>query len=525
MLFDSSNLIARARRTLVELIFWAAFAYTFFAHLSWLNEPWDSSLAGINGGSYYGYACRAFDSHGFFANQMQGPLIYNKGGELYIPYTNHPATAYWLLYPCYLLFGQDEGALRLAILLVFVVIALTLRYLLARIIGAEKAALAGALTLTTPMMVYYGNMVDLAMFCMAASLICFYAWFRYRESASGKGYKLYFATAFAAGMIDWFCYFVGIALILDILCNTSGLRNRVNKVLLAGIPFLVAFAVVIAWLSWAEGNFDRLAKLGNRLSIAVRGTGSEITRYSDTSPYTAMDGSWFRANLNHLVTVFGWPLLLLATVGLVTGALRQNEKKCWRLGILILLAGFLPMLAFRQHAMAHPFWTFNATAGLSMLALIAIYSLMALFHRIRGIGLLLLVVIVAVGTWNGIQGKAMHKQFAFFNSKLRGHAYNEVFGPRDLVFTSMGLSADRYYTNSTIIPHTKTFPVFKHSLQFMKADAENFDRVFLIWYLGENIDQNWIKDNIPVVRFWHQTFDTWPVIVVETDRDRIFSDF
>ncbi|MEZ6194150.1 MAG: hypothetical protein R3F20_00245 [Planctomycetota bacterium] len=457
-------------------------------HYLWRAEPWDESHNGVNSGGYYGYACRGLAAHGFFAKRMQGPALFHPDTpDIWEPYANHPGTAYLLIYPCYLYLGRDEAALRWAMGIVCALTLLLFAMCLRRFLSPPALAASVALLASPPLMFQYGNMVDLPLFCLmlfAPTLVAWQAW-----RAGRTRYGVYFALAFAAGMIDWFSYFLvpGILLVDNLAAGT--LRERLARAWRVGLPFAVSLVVVGAWLGWALGGDalrSHFATLFGAMHVDI----------AALAPHAVVDGQalpYFPSIGRHLERTFGLPLLALGVVGLVRALVELRRAPAARIAVAGLVAGVLPAVAFRIHAIKHEFWFMTAAGSIAMLAAGALFGFSSTSPSFGPRRRILAFVIVAAVTGFGVvKGIELHDGYRTTTLRERGVALGERFGERDLVLISFGLSSDRFYSRAVTVPGVTTREVYDEVRRIMRPHRDEFDRVSIVWSLGERADFQWL---------------------------------
>ncbi len=468
----------------------------FGFQISWIDDPWDNSHCGVNSGAYYGYACKGIDAFGYGEARGQGPLLFHPDGKgLFLPYTNHPGTIYTIFYPAYRYLGQNERALRIPILVILLINILILRFLLVPIIGRLGATSAAIGFASLPMMYQFGKMVDIPLFCLALFVPVVTSWLRYRAQPSKGRWFLFALLAFVAGSLDWFCYFLGPILCCDILLTRNSFKQKLRLGLLALLPFAVAFVLVFSWLLWAEGSVDQLSDTFSGLFRAV-GFRSDET---NTEYFIAKVSwsYWWESVTTHGSFTFTKPFLGLAALGLLASLVIRNYRhRHLRCGLMLLVAGLLPCLAFRTHASKHEFWPMVSLAGFALFFGVGIRALYDVAKRLKlSPGGIVLIALVACGSYGATSGYHFKKlREGKHDHRLTAIEMNRAFGPEDLVFTSDSLSPSRFYRNFVTVPQATNPFYFRHVLKRIRKNRGQFKRAFMLWNKSSKDDWKWLKD-------------------------------
>ncbi|MCB9833435.1 MAG: hypothetical protein H6807_13275 [Planctomycetes bacterium] len=465
-------------------------------HVAWRAEPWDNSLGGVNGGAYYGYACKGLAAHGFFAKRMLGPELFHRDDPaIWRPYANHPGTGYFFLYPAYLHLGRDEASLRWAMLgmlgFSLVMVWLGLR----RVARPEVTAATLMLLSSLPLLYQYGNMVDIPLLCLAMAPITLARWRAWRDA--GRGYLGYFALAFLAGLTDWFAYFLVPGMWLIDLFESGRAGERLRRAFLIGLPFGISLVVVGAWLVWARGGLENLADHAHRLLLAF--DGKQMQQQSDI--HRALAGKeppFFPSLGGHLLRTVGIPVLALAGLGLLRALAGGLRSPLAKVAVAGLVAGALPAFAFRSHAAKHEFWFLMGSVFFALLAAGALFG----FERDREaprrpLGVALLVLLAAVAGYSAWRGVGFHASYRTEAFRDRGRAMARIFGSRDFVMSSLSLAADRFYVDAVMIPGVRTRASYDFLREAFRPHAGSFDRVFILWDPAETADTFWLRDPSP----------------------------
>ncbi len=465
-------------------------------HVSWLEKPWGNSHCGVNSGAYYGYACKGLEAFGYTESRMQGPLLFHPSGKgLFLPYTNHPGTIYSIIYPCYRFLGRDERALRLPMLFMLALNLAIIRFGLSPLIGRFSASAATIGFASLPMFFQFGTMVDLPLFCLSFFIPVVVTWLRYRKLNTRGALWAFASIAFVAGLFDWYCYFLLPVLALEVLFSRGSFKEKIRLWLQAALPFGLAFLLVFSWLLWAEGSFDRLTTTveGLLLAIGVSGPKSESQHFLTQVSW----GYWWqslRTNASHTFTL---PFLGVSGFGLLTAIVAPRVRAlALRPGLMLLVAGLLPCVAFRTHASKHEFWPMVGCAGLVFFFGLGVRRLWDLFNRMKlpgaALTLLLLTMLASLGAVHGVEFRELSR--GSHDQKRTAIKMNEDFDESDLVFTSDSLSPSRFYRNFVTVPQATNLRFMRLALAKIRPHRGQFKRAFMLWNKNTAADWQWLQE-------------------------------
>lgn len=336
--------------TLVAL---AAAGVLFFCHVRWIDEPFDSSLGGVTSSQYYGYAAKCFDLFGWTRLRGQPAKFFlPTTTDAFYAYLNHPPAPHIATYHAYRLFGRDETALRIPILLLllldFILIAA-----LAKTVRMPRPWVAVGAFAALPLVFEYGNMVDAPNFSLTFLLASMSAWFRWRENPTKGRFVVFLFVAFAAALIDWFNYLLAPALLIDLLFDRRGAAAKTTflRMIGAGMPFVAGLAAFFGWLCFVTGGVAGAVEQMKTLG-AVPGAKDPFVHRVPIEYFASMK-VWF-------VRGVGLPLLACAVFGLIACAVsaRRSAETRVRLRLLAMaaVAGYLPSVVFWTRAAVHEFW-------------------------------------------------------------------------------------------------------------------------------------------------------------------------
>ena len=489
-----SVLCRRRRRILLGLGF-AAAVFIVGCHIRWIDEPFDGSLAGLTSGSYYGYAARGFDAHGFVAMRMQPALFYQpETSATWYAYVNHPFTPHLLTYPAWRFGGRDERALRMPILALLIVTLVATFLAVGRHGDTLTAGGSLAFLATTPHLLQYGNMVDAPPFSLAILVPTVAAWLRYRRLPGGGRYLVYVACAFLAGSLDWFSALIGPGLVVDAFFARDARGRRRRTAMLAALPFGLAFLGYVAWITWISGGIGTAwNRLSNLLHVPV---GAESGASAADVSFLAAMTEWFERG-------FGVPLLVFVAIGLaaiVVRLARRRTRDIDRFALIVFSVGLLPSLVFRQRAIVHEFWILVATPGLAIVAAVGLrttldltdHATRRLGSRLRGISFVIAIGVVGFVAVDGArQGIALHDSFRTDVHRIRGEALSELLGPGDVIFFVTDIGATRYYCDGTVIIAVRSLEIFDEALRHLSFGRTAVDRLFLAAPVDALGDLSW----------------------------------
>jgi 4-amino-4-deoxy-L-arabinose transferase-like glycosyltransferase len=327
--------------------------------------PWAYDWLAHNGGRY-AIAARNFERHGFLATRFVADLsVGSAPSNLYV---HHPPltsvvialarkhlTFLWPDEP----FAPEDRARLVFWLLSGISICLVFligRQLYDPLTGGWAALLAGFVPLTS----FYATHVEvqgsLVLSCILLSYWCFL-----------RGRLALSLFAFALGALaDWPAYYL--AAILPLVAWRTGKWDR--RLLLFPAVALVLFGLHALQVAWAA---DRSSGPLTR-AFSHRSMIFFTTLFSD--PREAL-GVVARA-LGNLELMLPWPVLVLATVGLVAA---WRARAAETLGLA--LVGVLHEVIFPAGAALHDYWCFALAPGACLLAALGITTLAKWIPRWR----------------------------------------------------------------------------------------------------------------------------------------------
>jgi len=315
----------------------AALAAVLVVHVSpWVTEGFGVSHDGYNA-SMWGLGARA---------AWDEPVASRLGGiqpDGY-HYANHPPLLVWMTTLTAGLGGERPFAMRAPALLASVIALGVLARLLLDA-GLGRMAVVGGLVLagTTPMFLTYGAMLDTPVLSLPfglAAIACAQRAWQGRPPATALAVIVGVSAALTGWQSAAAAGLAGVAC----LVGTAPTARSLGLRLLAGSA--VGGALTVGWIAWVEGS---LASLWEQATIRSDGS-----------------GAWGTRQRTYLTDLYGWPVLLMAVIG-VAVALASRRRVAGEVGgaggtrRLLAVVGATVVLytvAFRQASSAHDYWTF-----------------------------------------------------------------------------------------------------------------------------------------------------------------------
>ncbi|MFT7617811.1 MAG: hypothetical protein ACI97A_001450 [Planctomycetota bacterium] len=493
----------------------------------WLDEPWDDSHAGYNSGTFCAYSCRGFERHGYFdVGGIPSITHHANGGDFYTRYVNHPPTLYFLLYPCYLIFGSQEASIHGAMLIVLIFTLILMRLFLAPIYGPRLASLATLIFAALPMTVQFMRMADPIIFCLPFLVPTACLWFRYLKAPSAKSLTAYFVMGFAAGMMDWHVYFVVVALWIDLLfCSERSLK----RFFFVGFPFGVSLIVVLMWIALSSAN--TIGEIGETLMMTKTAiTGgietfgpSPIPETADVVPY------WFSRVSSHFQDLITIPVLIVSALGfLVLLARRRLLRTEVRFTVVLLVAGAIPFAAAHEHAFVHEFWPIMLSPAFAVLCAVLanqIYGWRNTSHVRRSLGYGAILALTGYCFYVGIQ---------YHDGKRQEHPravmveLNERFEADDLVFSASRFTSQRFYADFTVMSSVFHPVIYRRALGNVYSARGEFKKLYIFWPKDAKHDFRWLQEGALsgeyVVNFgYREVFDGVESSILDMNFEKAFA--
>ena len=533
-------LVSPRTATMLLLLGILSALFTLGCHVAWRNEPFDVSKAGAVGADQFGYCMRAFDACGWWNLHLAPSYLFVQGDENWsLPYVHHPFLPYSLTYASWALLGRTEAALRWPALAAFIVTCLAVAVLGHRCAGRAGAGLALAFFAVQPVVIQYGNMVDLFPLSMASMLIAAIAWLRASGRASPSGCTdaahrapprlgAYAICAFLCGLLGWYGYMLVPALWLDILFFAPRPLRKWRTVLAIGLPFGIAALLHIVWMVWVLGGVEHALDETNWLLSTFSG-GSDHDLYAKTFEASSLVtlGRFF-------VDGSGWSVLALATLGLLLGLARQSRaaiQQFVRIPLLITVAGLLPSFAFWTRASTHEFFVLFAAPGLALLAAGGVlYAANTVaqgsvaWPRMMRVGMLaaIFVAMLAGLATLASAGVRLHDGLRQDSQQDLDKCLSSVCEDGDVILlATMYRPGQRLYVRHTVIPGAASERVFRWALRELRTGQHAVRRILLVTdgtclqYLG------WLESDLTLLKrdtFRRLSCGAKDLIMVELDR-------
>lgn len=468
--------------TLVAL---AAAGVLFFCHVRWMDEPFDSSLGGVTSSQYYGYAAKCFDLFGWTRLRGQPAKFFlPTTTDAFYAYLNHPPAPHIATCHAYRLFGRDETALRIPILLLllldFILIAA-----LARTVKMPQPWVAVGAFAALPLVFEYGNMVDAPNFSVTFLLATMIAWFRWRENPTKGRFVAFLGVAFAASLIDWFNYLLAPALLIDLLFDRRGaaVKTTFLRMIGAGMPFVAGLAAFFGWLCFVTGGVAGALEQMKTLGAVPGGKDPFVHRVP--IEYFASMKHWF-------VRGVGLPVLACAGFGLFACALsaRRSAEARVRLRLLAMaaVAGYLPSVVFWTRAAIHEFWILTMMPAIALAVGEAFVAVEGMIVRAPGFEgrVPLIAKIAASGAWALLLAFSIDRGIAFKDSFRttvyveRARSLDRLLDRDDLVLISSEEGHVRYYAQCAVAaPIGHGLANFDAALRSCLPAEQSIDRLLL----------------------------------------------
>lgn len=491
-------------------------------HLIWINEPFESSLAGLTSAAYFGEAQRGFDDHGYFATGGT-PLLFHlpNSPEPVAAYANHPPLPHGLLRPFYVVLGRNEAALRVPILLLLVISLAGFFQLLRNAEGLAKAWTGTAILATLPMMIAFGNSVDAPPFCLAAIIWTVLSYQRRQRNESRSTTAVFLGVALLAALTDWFAFFLAPALLLDACLFRAKQRSPLREITIIATPFVAGFALYLLWLFLVVSS-DTGSATETLLSMVGRGATDK----------GAPDIPALPAVLSHTWRFFSFPALVLALVGIgsmMRNLVRRKPGTIDRLLLLLLITGIGPTVVFQGRAALHEFWMLTLSPAIAVAAAIgflvvmhaALGSLKPAVHQSFSIALFALVCSSGV-----MMGISEHDGFRSNAHVVRGQAINSFAGRDDVVLMPTAVEQMRFYVDAPVVHLVDSQEALLRVLQVLRPWRHQSGRLLFAVAIQEQMKAQFIiLDDIPIVKGTDRLVDYdhgTLLSVIELDREACF---
>ncbi len=243
---------------------------------------------------------------------------------------NHPPTVNILTGLSFEVFGQSEWAAQL-IPVVLAIACYWIWYALGKTVSPLAGLTAAWIFAFTPMQMEYGRLINYEVPILFFSLLAllFFA----QKTKRGDTIAVLFMVA--AVCVDWSGCFIAAAMGLSLL-----LDRRWKAFLALGLATSSTAAALFLWLNTVAGG--GLITLGKR-----RATGTTLSQVWDITS-------------GRFIDFFGWPLLILALVGLIWQLKKPGPEQTFRLhpvNVTFIVGPLIYFMVFKNAAYVHVFYS------------------------------------------------------------------------------------------------------------------------------------------------------------------------
>ncbi|MGC8981478.1 MAG: glycosyltransferase [Minisyncoccia bacterium] len=313
-------------------------------------------------------------------------------------YTHHPSFFLIPTYIIYKFFGISELTTRISVFLVYL-ISLIIFYLALTKIFEEfyMPLLISLIFIILPSSIYYGKLLELAVFGVPTALITFSFFVFYKYNPSKLNLILFLASIILGGLTNWFYYLMPFSLWVYLLFSSNLKKER----LLFYIPI---FTIGVFLLNFLHFYILKGPIFYKDLIDAFKGRAGSV-------PFVLWIISIFsRLKLNF--TIF---FLITSFIGFILFI--KNFKNFHIFTPLILFPIFI-LLILKQWA-THPYGVIFFSGSIAFLTSLIFYESIKI-NRI--FGLILIILIFSLGY--------------YFSSKNMNDFYNKllILGPKDIQF-------------------------------------------------------------------------------------------
>lgn len=347
------------------------------------SQPWN----GIDGGdgAFFSSIARNYINYGIF--ELKGGQVTNFGevnnkSELNF-YQHHPPMVPLLTYLSFNVFGESEGAARLAPILFTIGSGIILFSLIRSFFGFPIGLLATFFFASFPMTIIIGRKVGYESPTLFFILLTINFYFIFVKTRSKKD-LINFFIALAAGLLtDWAAYFI-VPIFMSHYWATQQ-SGQFKKIIIIGLPILAisAFGLFIlnTWLA-APGLVYSVFYQGMAYIGLIAPT-SELAKHYIEAQLDVSLWQYFKHILKILDQLFSYPIILLAlTGGFILIKNGKLTNKAWIIIILITVP-ILNWLLFWKSMYFHLVWGYYFTAPLAVLAAIATNKFIAMGKGMR----------------------------------------------------------------------------------------------------------------------------------------------
>ena len=316
-------------------------------------------------------------------------------------YTHHPAFFLIPTYIFYKIFGISEAITRLSVFFVYLVSLIIFYLALIKIFNQKTLPLLISLVFAIlPSSIYYGKLLELAVFGVPTALITFSLFVFYKFKSSKLNLALFLISILIGGLTNWFYYFMPLSIWLYVLFFGDFKKSEKNNLLIF-IPIFTIFAFLLNFLHFYI------------LKGPIFYEDLKDAFYSRTwnIPFIPWFLSiWGRLNLN-FTTFF----LATSFIGFI---LFIKNFKIFHILLPLILYPLLILFVFRQWS-THPYGVIFFSGAIASLTGLIFYEG---FKKNTLTGVILVILIFSLGY--------------YFSSKQMDIFYNKlwILGPKDIEF-------------------------------------------------------------------------------------------
>lgn len=335
------------------------------------SQPWNGTDGGD--GAFFSSIARNYINYGIV--ELKGGQATNFGAiedkSEFNFYQHHPPMVPLLTYLSFKVFGESEGAARLAPILFTIGSGGLLFAFIRSFFGFNVGLLSAFFFASLPMTIFFGRKVGYESPTLFFILLSSYCYFRFVKS-SRKQDLISFFIALSAGLLtDWAAYFIVPIFMLHYW--TTQQSGQFKTTILIGLPILAITAlglfVLNTWLAAPERVFSVFYQ--GMAYIGLIPPASELAKQYAEAQVDVSLLQYVRHILIRLDQLFSYPIMLLALAGgfmLGKGSKLDNQR--W-IVILLLTVPILNWLLFWKSMYIHPWWGYYFTAPFAVLAAIA----------------------------------------------------------------------------------------------------------------------------------------------------------
>ncbi len=316
-------------------------------------------------------------------------------------YTHHPAFFLIPTYIFYKIFGISEAITRLSVFFVYLISLIIFFLALIKIFNQKTLPLLISLVFAIlPSSIYYGKLLELAVFGVPTALITFSLFVFYKFKSSKLNLALFLISILIGGLTNWFYYFMPLSIWLYVFFFGDFKKNE-RRSLLIFIPILTIFVFLLNLL-----HFYIL-----KGPIFYEDLKNAFYARSWNIPFIPWFLSiWSRLNLNF--TIF---FLITSFIGFI---LFIKNFKSFKILVPLILYPIFILLVFRQWS-THPYGVIFFSGAIASLTGLIFYEG---FKKNTLTGVILVILIFSLGY--------------YFSSKQMDIFYNKlwILGPKDIEF-------------------------------------------------------------------------------------------